>query len=100
MRDCILFAKSCEECQRHGHNWVAVVALKDVTQQDAIDFVENHIVCRFGILQTFTTDQGIDFTRKNVVEYANSRNIMLLTSTPYYAKTNGQVEANNKITIM
>lgn len=85
-----MFTKSCEECQRHGHNWVAVVALKDVTQQDAVDFVENHIVCRFGILQTFTTE-------KNVIEYANSRNTTLLTSTPYYAQTNGQVEANNKI---
>nr|KYP59339.1 Pro-Pol polyprotein [Cajanus cajan] len=134
IKDCIEFAKSCEECQKHGPiqrvlaselhliikswpfqgwaidiigqihppssknhkyilvaidyftKWVEVIPLKEVEQKDIIDFVEDHIITRFGILQTITTDQG-------------SRGIKLVTSTPYYAQANGQVEAANKIVI-
>ena len=147
VKDCIMFAKSCEECQRHGHiqnvpaselhsiikpwpfrgwaldligqihpvsskghkyilvgvnyfsKWVEAIALKEVTQQDVIDFIENNIVCRFGIPQTLTADQGTFFVGKKILEYANSRNIKMITSTPYYAQANGQVEAMNKIII-
>ena len=31
-----------------------------------------------------------------VLEYAESKQIKMITSTPYYAKANGQVEAVNK----
>ena len=34
-----------------------------------------------------------------MVQYVYSRNIKLLTSIPYYAQANGQVEAVNKILI-
>lgn len=34
-----------------------------------------------------------------MVQHANSRNIKLLTSTPYYAHANGQEEAINKVLI-
>ena len=46
-----------------------------------------------------TTDQKTTFTGRRDVEYANSRNIKLITLTPYYAQANGQVEAFNKIII-
>lgn len=145
--DCILFARPCEQCQKHGHiqnvpaneihsivkpwsfwgwaldligqvhpssskghqfilvgvdyftKWVEAICLKKVTQQDVIDFIENHIVCWFGIPQTLTADQGSVLTGRKVVEYANSKDIKILTSTPYYAQANGQVEATNKIII-
>lgn len=64
-----------------------------------IDFVENHIVCRFEIPQTLTTDQSSIFTGKKVVNYTSSKAIKLLTSTPYYAQANGQVEAIKKVII-
>ena len=65
------------------------MALKEVTQQEIIDFVENKIICRYRIPQSLTTDQGTIFTGRKVVEYADSRKIKLLTSTPYYAQANG-----------
>ena len=34
-----------------------------------------------------------------MISYANDRNIKMLTSTPYYAQVNGQVEVANKIVI-
>jgi hypothetical protein len=36
--------------------WVEAVPLKKMTHQEVIDFVLEHIVDRFGILQTLTTD--------------------------------------------
>nr|KYP72165.1 Transposon Ty3-G Gag-Pol polyprotein [Cajanus cajan] len=49
--------------------------------------------------QTITTDQGTIFTGRKVTRYAESRGIKLITSTPYYAQANGQVEAANKLII-
>ena len=39
------------------------------------------------------------FIGRRVVEYANSKPIKMITSTPYYAQANGQVKAVNKTTI-
>ncbi|XP_058726084.1 uncharacterized protein LOC131597401 [Vicia villosa] len=79
--------------------WIEVVALKNVDQEMVIDFIQDHVICRFGIPETITTDQGTMFTGKKMQEFAQEVGIRLLTSTPYYAQANGQVEAANKIII-
>ena len=76
--------------------WVEVVPLKDVTQKEIISFIKEKIIHRFGIPESLTTDQGTMFTGKRVVKYAATRRINMITSTPYYAQANGQVEAVNK----
>jgi hypothetical protein len=43
-----------------------------IPSSDMIDFVNEHIVNRFGIPQTITTDQGSQFTSGELEEYANS----------------------------
>ncbi|KAL1318352.1 hypothetical protein AAHE18_15G200100 [Arachis hypogaea] len=122
-RDCTKYARSCEECQKHGslqhipagwaldligqihppsskgHKFILAIPLREVTHNEIIDFIEEHIVHRFGIPQSITTDQGTMFIGKKVMEYAKSRDIKMLSSTPYYAQANGQVEAANKILI-
>ena len=42
--------------------WVEAIPLKIVTSKNMVDFVREHIVSRFGIPQTITTDQGTMFT--------------------------------------
>jgi transposase InsO family protein len=64
-----------------------------------IEFVKEHIIYRFGIPHTITTDQGIQFTSSEFREFAESMRIKLLNSSPYYAQANGQAEASNKIMI-
>ena len=61
-----------------------------------IDFVKKHIVYRFGIPQTITTDQGTMFTSGEFDEFAICMGIKVLNSSPYYAQANGQAEASNK----
>jgi transposase InsO family protein len=64
-----------------------------------VDFVKEHIIYRFGIPQTITTDQGTMFTSEEFRDFAASMGIKLLNSSPYYAQANGQAEASNQILI-
>ena len=58
-----------------------------------------HIIHRFGIPQTLTTDQDSSFISKEVREFAESYKIKILNSSPYYAQAHGQAESSNKILI-
>jgi hypothetical protein len=64
-----------------------------------IEFVKEHIIYRFGIPQTITTDQGAQFVSLEFREFAESMGVKLFNSSPYYAQANGQAEASNKIMI-
>ena len=64
-----------------------------------IEFITEHIIHRFGISQTLTTDQGSSFISKEVRVFIESYKIKLLNSSPYYAHVNGQAESSNKILI-
>jgi transposase InsO family protein len=70
-----------------------------VTAENMIEFVKEHIIYRFGIPQTITTDQGTQFTSSEFRDFAESMGIKLLNSSHYYAQANGQAEASNKIMI-
>ena len=67
--------------------------------REVIEFITEHIIHRFGIPQTLTTDQETSFIYKEVREFVNSYDIKLLNSSPYYARANGQAESSNKILV-
>jgi IS30 family transposase len=79
--------------------WLEAIPLKKVTSENMVEFVKEHIIYRFGIPQTITTDQGTQFTSSEFREFAESMGIKLLNSSPYYAQANGQAEVSNKIMI-
>jgi hypothetical protein len=79
--------------------WVEAIPLKKVTSENMVEFVKEHIIYRFGIPQTITTDQGAQFVSLEFREFAESMGIKLFNSSPYYAQANGQAEASNKIMI-
>jgi hypothetical protein len=79
--------------------WTEVVALKNITHREVIEFITEHIIHRFDIPQTLTTDQGAYFMSKEVREFAELYRIKLLNSSPYYAQANGQTECSNRILI-
>lgn len=80
-------------------NWIEVVPLVNADQEAIIDFIQRHIIYRLGISETITTDQGPMFTGQMMPNFTSEMGINLLTSTPYYAQANGQVEESNKIII-
>jgi hypothetical protein len=42
--------------------WTETVPLKNMTHKEVIEFTTEHMIHRFGIPQTLTTDQGTSFT--------------------------------------
>lgn len=79
--------------------WIEAIPLPNVDQEEPISFIQNHIIHKYGIPETITTDQGSVFTEHKMVEFAFVTCFKLLTSTPYYAQGNGQVEVDNKILV-
>jgi hypothetical protein len=79
--------------------WTEAVPLRNMTHREVISFVLEHIIHRFGIPQTLTTDQGPSFMSHQFREFAESFGIKLLNSSPYYAQANGQAESSNKTLI-
>ncbi|XP_051144005.1 uncharacterized protein LOC127260334 [Andrographis paniculata] len=66
--------------------WIEAVPLANVTYQEVIKFVKEHIIHRYGIPQTITTDQGTVFTSDRVAAFAAQYGIALLHSSPYYVQ--------------
>jgi hypothetical protein len=45
--------------------WVEVIPMKSVTLKDVVNFIKEHVIHRFGIPQTITTDGGSVFISKD-----------------------------------
>jgi hypothetical protein len=58
--------------------WTEAVPLRNMTQREVISFVLEHIMHRFGIPQTLTTDQGAAFMSHQFKAFASSLKIKLL----------------------
>jgi hypothetical protein len=76
--------------------WVDAIPMKSVASRDVIQFVKEHVVHRFGIPQTITTDGGSVFISEEFKKFAADMGIKLIRSSPYYAQANGQAEASNQ----
>jgi transposase InsO family protein len=79
--------------------WTDAIPLKNMMHREVIHFISEHIIHRFGIPQTLTTDQGSSFMSHQVREFAESLKIKLLSSSLYYAQANGQTKSSNKTLI-
>jgi hypothetical protein len=62
--------------------WTEAIPLNNMTHREVIEFITGHIIHRFGIRQTLTTDQGTSFISKEVCEFVDSYGIKLLNSSP------------------
>jgi hypothetical protein len=65
--------------------WTKVIPLKNMMHREVIHFISEHIIHRFGIPQTLTTDQDSSFMSHQVHEFVKSLKINLLSSLSYYA---------------
>ena len=59
--------------------------------------VFNHIISRFGVLQSIVTDHGSHFHNQMMEELSAKLGFRHENSTSYYPQANGQVEAINKV---
>jgi hypothetical protein len=79
--------------------WVEVIPMKTVTSKDVIKFIEEHVIHRFGISHTITTDGGSVFIFEEFRKFATDVGIKMIRSSPCYAQANGQAKASNQILI-
>jgi IS30 family transposase len=79
--------------------WTEAVPLKNITHREVIHFILEHMIYRFDIPQTLTTDQGLSFMSHQVHEFVESFKIKFLSYSPYYVHANGQAESSNKTLI-
>ncbi|XP_050920123.1 uncharacterized protein LOC127137740 [Lathyrus oleraceus] len=105
LKDCIEFAKGCQECQIHaGIQHAPASELHTIIKPWpfrgwALDLIGEVRPIHPKDKESITTDQGSVFTGRKMQEFAKEMGFKLLTSTPYYAQANGQVEAANKVII-
>jgi hypothetical protein len=69
--------------------WTEVVPLKNIVHREVIHFISEHIIYRFVIPQTLTTDQVSLFISHQVCEFAESLKIKLFNSSSNYTQANG-----------
>jgi hypothetical protein len=75
--------------------WLEAISMKTVTSKDVINCIKEHVIHRFGIPQTITTDGGSMFISEEFTKFTADMGIKLIRSSPYYAQANGQAEASN-----
>ncbi|XP_060190505.1 uncharacterized protein LOC132619694 [Lycium barbarum] len=104
--DAKAFARKCNECQRHApsihqpgeelHS-VEAQALEKVRKKEVIDFIYDHIICRFRVPAKIACDNRKQFIGSKVSKFFEEYKIKKILSTPYHPSANGQAESTYKI---
>jgi hypothetical protein len=77
--------------------WVEAIPLQKATSAAVANFIQEHIITRFGIPYKLITDNGTPFINKDVREVLEHYQVKYRRSTPYYPQGNGQAEATNRM---
>jgi transposase InsO family protein len=76
--------------------WVEAIPLREVKSDNVINFLERHIIYRFGIPRRITSDNAKAFKSNKMQMFIAKYNITWNYSTGYYPQANDIVEAFNK----
>ncbi|XP_059650571.1 uncharacterized protein LOC132296381 [Cornus florida] len=77
--------------------WVEAEEYVSVIHNTIIQFLEQHIFHRFGLLEIIVADNGSVFRANEVLQLGIDMKVKMVTSTPYYAQGNGQAEASKSL---
>jgi len=76
--------------------WVEAASYKAVTKKDVVDFVREHIVCRFGVPELIITHNAANLNNDLIKVMCETLKIKHRNSTTYRLQMNRVVEAANK----
>ena len=76
--------------------WIEADAFSSIKDRDVTRFIWKNMVCRFGILRSIVSDNGLQFDSRVYQDFFQELKIKNLYSTPRYPQSNGQAEASNK----
>lgn len=77
--------------------WTEAEPLASITKANCTNFIWKNILCRFGIPHSLVSYNGKQFENAKTIKLCEYLNIRKHFSTLGYPKSNGQVEAINKI---
>jgi hypothetical protein len=76
--------------------WAEAIPLREVKSDNVINFLERHIIYRFGVPRRITSDNAKAFKSNKMQRFIAKYNITWNYSTGYYPQANGLAEAFNK----
>ena len=79
--------------------WAEAKALRNIIQDDAIKFVNEQIVTRFGIPRVMVSDNGTQFVGAKFTKFLSERGIKHKKAFVCHPQSNGQVEVTNRIIV-
>ncbi|XP_057720073.1 uncharacterized protein LOC130934527 [Arachis stenosperma] len=77
--------------------WVEAQPLAKITSQQMVSFIWKNIICRFGIPQHITTDNGRQFADQKFQTFLQNFKIKQHFASVEHPQTNGLAEAANKV---
>jgi hypothetical protein len=77
--------------------WAEAIPLREVKSDNAINFLERHIIYRFGVPHRITTDNAKSLKSNKMQRFIAKYSIMWNYSTGYYPQANGPTEVFNKM---
>jgi len=76
--------------------WVEAEPLVFITEANVKSFLWQNIISRYGVPYAIVSDNGKQFTGKQMKEVCDKLGVRFFNSTPVYPQGNGQAEASNK----
>jgi len=77
-------------------NWAEAIALKEVKKENVVDFIQTHIIYRYGVPRYIITDNGKPFFYKLITSLCEKFKFAQHKSSMYHAPANGLVGEFNK----
>ena len=76
--------------------WVEAQPLATITARKMTEFIQKHILCRYGIPRIIVSDNGLQFMAKEFQEWCADRGIQNKFASVSHPQSNGQVEVTNR----
>lgn len=78
-------------------SWLEAFATKTMDTEVTATLFVNEIVFRYGVPDSFMTDNGTNYTSKMMKKVCELLEIEKIETTPYHPQTNGMIERTNQI---
>src|SRR3954469_4641072 len=80
----------------HFTKWIEARALETADAQNIASFIYDDIICRHGVPNILTSDNGTEFVNELITTLNNVYKIRHIKSTAYHPQGNGQTERANQ----
>ncbi|XP_050386257.1 uncharacterized protein LOC126802648 [Argentina anserina] len=84
-------------CIDYHSKWIEAAPLTAITTEKVQNFLQRNIFYRHGTPESIITDNGTQFNNEYLITWCKARGTKLKFASVAHPKTNGQVEAANKL---